>query len=277
MADAKSKPGTALALLDGFELRVDGRFVAVPAHVQRLLAFLAIRRRPQHRVTVAGMLWLDTAQDQASRNLRTSLWRARKLSPDLVETDGSYVAMPSSVRVDLFELIDQAERVLDGSAVVSHVGLGVESLSSDLLPDWSDDWVLIERERVRQLRMHALEAMCAQLREATQYAHAVDAGLAAVAAEPLRESAHRVLIEVYLAEGNVSEALRHLEGFRALLQSDLGVAPSPSLEALVARACQPSAGVSGASGAGGAGGASAAGASGAAGAAGRRLEDVRSP
>jgi DNA-binding SARP family transcriptional activator len=220
----------SLALLDGFELRVDGRFVTVPAHVQRLLAFLAIRRKPQHRTSLAGALWLDTAEDHASRNLRTALWRAGKVSKALVETNGAYVAIKPEVRVDLADAIDHAESVLAGSLVAE----SVRDLAGDLLPDWSEDWVLIERERVRQLRMHALEALCAQLTSLGRFGHAVEAGLAAVAVEPLRESAHRVLIAAYLAEGNLCEAVRHLEEFRALLDESLGVAPSPGLVALVA-------------------------------------------
>jgi DNA-binding SARP family transcriptional activator len=226
---------TALALLDGFELRVDGRFVTVPAHVQRLLAFLAIRRRPQHRTSLAGALWLDTAEDHASRNLRTALWRAGKVSKGLVETNGAYVAIQPDVRVDLADAIDRAESVLAGPSLAWGSASGsVAELGGDLLPDWSEDWVLIERERMRQLRMHALEALCGQLTAAGRFGHAVEAGLAAVAVEPLRESAHRVLIEAYLAEGNLCEAVRHLDDFAMLLDDSLGVAPSPALVALVA-------------------------------------------
>ena len=62
----------------------------------------------------------------------------------------------------------------------------------------------------------------------------MDAGLAAISGEPLRESAHRVLIEAHLAEGNASEALRQYETYRRLLDEELGLAPSPRMRALVA-------------------------------------------
>ena len=58
-------------------------------------------------------------------------------------------------------------------------------------------------------------------------------GLAAVAGEPLRESAHRALITAYLAEGNRSEALRQYRFFRHLLADELGLEPSPLMESLV--------------------------------------------
>jgi DNA-binding SARP family transcriptional activator len=102
-----------------------------------------------------------------------------------------------------------------------------------LLPDWYDDWVVIERERLRQLCLHALEQVSTDAREQGRYAQATEAGLGAVALEPLRESAHRVVIEAYLAEDNASEALRHYQLFERLLDSKLGLRPSPRLQELV--------------------------------------------
>ena len=102
-----------------------------------------------------------------------------------------------------------------------------------LLPDWYDDWVVIERERLRQLCLHALEQLSADAREQGRYAQATEAGLGAVALEPLRESAHRAVIEAYLAEDNASEALHHYRLFERMLDTKLGLRPSPRLHELV--------------------------------------------
>jgi DNA-binding SARP family transcriptional activator len=109
-------------------------------------------------------------------------------------------------------------------------------LSSDLLPDWyEDDWVVVHRERYHHLRLHALEAMCERLTATQRYGEAVEAGLAAVRAEPLRESAHQALVKVHLAEGNRYEATRQYQSCRRLLRNELGLEPSPRLQALLAR------------------------------------------
>jgi DNA-binding SARP family transcriptional activator len=68
--------------------------------------------------------------------------------------------------------------------------------------------VVFERERFHQLRIHALESLCDQLAASRRYVQAEQAGLAAISGEPLRESAHRALIRVYLREGNRGEAIR---------------------------------------------------------------------
>ena len=63
----------------------------------------------------------------------------------------------------------------------------------------------------------------------------MEAALLAVAAEPLRESAHRALLQAHIAEGNMGEALRDYGRYRDLLRRELGVAPSPLIERLVGR------------------------------------------
>jgi DNA-binding SARP family transcriptional activator len=101
------------------------------------------------------------------------------------------------------------------------------------LPEFYEDWVLIERERFRQLRLHGLELLCAKLSALGRHNSAIQAGLAAVTSEPLRESAQRVLIEAHIAEGNMSEAVRCFDAFRTELVTHLGIEPSGSLRALV--------------------------------------------
>jgi DNA-binding SARP family transcriptional activator len=80
-----------------------------------------------------------------------------------------------------------------------------------------------------------LEARCSRFSAQGALALAVDAGIEAVAAEPFRESAHRVLIEAFLREGNGGDAIRQFERYRDIA-SELGLVPSQRLVELVGRA-----------------------------------------
>src|SRR5687767_13003919 len=102
VGDAKSSPQVSLFLLGRFELRTRERVLSLPANVERVLAFLAVRNRPQLRTTVASMLWMDTSGDRAAANLRTELWRLRRTAGPVVVGNGSYLALASDVTVDLF-------------------------------------------------------------------------------------------------------------------------------------------------------------------------------
>jgi DNA-binding SARP family transcriptional activator len=226
-----------LALLDAFELRLAGEPVSLPPSAQRLLALLALHERPLRRLHVAGTLWLDTPEERASANLRSSLWRLNRPGPRLVEATSLQLRLAPEVRVDVRETAALAHRLLAASETPegeSEVELDPARLTGELLPDWYDDWVLIERERLRQLSLHALEALGERLLAAARLGEALEAALAAIAMEPLRESAHRLLIRIHLAEGNAAEAIRQFDFCRRLFRDQLGLSPSPQLEELVA-------------------------------------------
>lgn len=220
-----------LGLLDGFRLRHRGHTLRLQPGAQRLLAFLALHDRPLHRLYVAGRLWTDSEQDHANASLRTTLWRLRRPDCVLVDATPSEMALADDVVVDIREAIERAHRVLDNRGeppdLAGLIGAG------DLLPDLYDDWVILERERFRQLRLHALERLCEDLTAAGSYAAAAEAGFAAIASEPLRESAHRALISNHIAEGNLSEAFRQYRVYCDLARDQLGMAPSPGMRAMM--------------------------------------------
>ena len=234
-----SASGFQVRILNGFELSVMGRVVLIKAGPQRLITFLTLYDRPHPRSYVAGILWPNVVSDRANANLRASIWRLPPQCRLLIELADRYIRLADGVTVDYLDAKALAHRLLDDpesrDADLSR-GARLE-LSSELLPACYDEWVLIERERFRQLRVHALEVQCERLTRVGRYAEAIDAGFAAVCAEPLRESSHRVLISAHLAEGNTSEARRQYALFRQVLGNELGIEPSDDLRNLTAHAC----------------------------------------
>jgi DNA-binding SARP family transcriptional activator len=223
-----------LELLAGFALRCDGTALTLPPGAERLLAYVALHDRPVQRGQVAATLWLDALEARCAANLRSALWRLRQAHHDLLQVSLSHLGLSPGVTVDARESVGRAQRLLSGDIELpcaAHALVG--QLAADLLPDWYDDWVILWRERWRQLRLHALEALALRLAAARRFGEAVEAALAAVAGEPLRESAHRCLIQVHLAEGNRAEALRAYEQLDGLLREELGVRPSGELRRLV--------------------------------------------
>ena len=200
--------------------------------VQRLLAFLALQRGELKRVFVAGTLWIDFNQEAANANLRTTLWRLKQHSHPLVHTTATHLSLAGDVIVDVHEKAAIAQRVNSTDSPFTDRDADGIMLAGELLPDWYDDWVVIERERFRQARLHALEALCYALARKGRYDKAIQLGLTAVADEPLRESAHRAVIRAHLAEGNRNEALRQYELCRRLVRERLGFEPSPETQRL---------------------------------------------
>jgi DNA-binding SARP family transcriptional activator len=221
-------------LLRGFTVRAGRAAIELPQSAQRLVAFLALQDHPRQRLFVAGSLWTDSSEERAAASLRSTLWRLGRACASLVTARGTAIGIADDVSVDLHEVVACGRRIIARPQDHALADLELLTLAGDLLPDWYDDWVLLERERVRHLRLHALESLCGALTERGRYGEATEAGLAAVAGEPLRESAHRAVIAAHLAEGNPGEALRQYELCRCLFAEQLDLAPSPQLDALVA-------------------------------------------
>ena len=231
-------PSTRVTLLDGFALRLgdDTRSAPceLPRAVQRLVAHLGLSRCPDRDV-IAGQLWPDVPEDHAHGSLRSALWRLRRVAPGVVEVSGGSLFLAAGVRVDVRELETWASQALDPHVRGTDAAMPGEELRGRLLPGWDEEWVVLERERLRQLRMHALEALADELAVAGRFGEALEAAYAAVHEEPLRESAHRAVVRVHLAEGNVAEARRAYASFRAVLADALGVAPTSAMTGLLTR------------------------------------------
>lgn len=225
----------ALSLLRGFELRGEDRPLTVPRSAQRVVAFLGLNPGRLSRTFVAGQLWTDANEQRAAAALRTALWRLGGFAAELVRCDGQTLSLHPAVELDVARCSRLAHDMLDSKpGTWTHADLSELRDAGELLPDWYDDWVLIERERFRLMRAHALERLCRDLSSSGRHADATEAGIAAVATDPLRESAHRALIEAHLAQGNSSDALRQYDLCKRLLRRDLDLPPSRALEELTA-------------------------------------------
>jgi DNA-binding SARP family transcriptional activator len=220
-----------LTLLGEFRLQVDGHDVECPVRSQRLLGLLALKSRPVERKVAAAALWPDDPPDRGRASIRAAIFAVRRLPAEVLACEGHVLALGPQVAVDVAAALAQARHALgedDGDAVE----LDLELLQRDLLESWDDEWVAIERERFRQLRLHALESACRRLAMNGSYSSAVDAGLRAISAEPFRESAYRALIEAHIAEGNPFEAARQYRTYTAMMR-ELGIRPSSAIGELV--------------------------------------------
>jgi DNA-binding SARP family transcriptional activator len=227
---------TVLHLFGGPFVTYGRRRVDIPEGSKRLLVFVSLHRGRVERRYAAGSLWPTGDDIRAAGNLRSALWRLNGAGIDLLSTDKYGLAMRDDVFVDSQVVSAWAGRIIGGSASGRDLAMlprGADAF--DLLPRWYDDWALVERERVRQRLLHALEGLSRQLVRMRRCAQAVEAAMMAVEAEPLRESGQRVLIEAYLAEGNWGEARRSLEAYRHVLERELGTEPDPELAAMVQR------------------------------------------
>jgi DNA-binding SARP family transcriptional activator len=223
-----------LCLLGGPVVIKNGQRFEIPEGSKRLLVFVTLNGGRVSRRHAAGALWPCGGDERAAGNLRSALWRLRAAGIDILHADKWRLYLDPQLSVDITQLSRWATRVIEGKADVSDLGtLDLNPEALDLLPGWYDDWVIFERERVRQRLLHAMESLVRRLISHGLFADAVEVAMTAVGAEPLRESAQRVLIEAHLAEGNFVEARGVYLAYAEILAAELGVAPSVELTEIV--------------------------------------------
>lgn len=210
-----------------------GHRTIIPWSGMRLLAYVALQRAPVERASTAGILWPNGTDRRAAGNLRSALWRLRRAGVSLLTADNNFLQLASGLLVDVHVLSDWTGRLAGGLASSDDLARVPTTDAVNLLPGCYEDWALIERERLRQQMLHALEALSRQLADVGRKAEAVAAATVAVSADPLRQSAQHTLIEAHLSEGNVSEARRQFHRYRAVLHRELGIEPASELADLL--------------------------------------------
>ena len=199
-----------------------------------LLAYLALRREPIARSTVAAALWPDELDSDARANLRRHLHHLRRALPevpgiDWLVDDGKLIAWnhaaPASIDVVSFlELVGDAATRADAVALVE----------GDFLADLEDEWLVVERERLRARYLDALLELAIERRHARDFSAAIAFGERLLAEDDLREDVLREIVTARYEAGDRSGALAAFDRFAARLQESIGVEPSPETVALVA-------------------------------------------
>jgi DNA-binding SARP family transcriptional activator len=228
-----SVPRLTVHLLGSPRMTADGQpwIFAAPPGCLALLGFLALRRQPASRAAVAATLWPDQPDDEARANLRRHVHRLKRALPPagdaewlLDERGGlawNHDAAPVDVALFLAGIDDRQPTAET-----------VELYRGDLLEGYEDEWLIVERERLRARYLDALRNLCAARRRSRDFAAAIRYAERLLAHDDLREDALRELMAARYEEGDRSAALATYERFAWRLRETLDVDPMPETVAL---------------------------------------------
>ena len=212
--------------------------------LQSLLARLVLHRSaPQSRRHLAFTLWPDSSESQARTNLRRELHKLRQALPAAdhflsveMQTLQWRSDAPFTLDVADFEqavtAANQAEEAANEPGVRDALAEAVALYKGDLLPSCYDDWLLTERERLRQGYLQALERLIVLLQKQRDYRSAIGYGQQLLREDPLAEEAYLYLIRLYALNGDRARALRVYHTCVTTMQRELGVEPGPATRRL---------------------------------------------
>lgn len=235
-------------------IQLCGRFVAdidgarvedtLPGRRGRILfAYLVLNRGralTREQLLIAG--WGEDAPAETRSALSVLLSKLRHaLGADRLQGRTEIeLLLPQATFVDVEAALEGAHRAESGIAegrwaqawgpagIAYHIA--TRPFLTGLEAPWIDQW----RRRLEEVRLRGLECFAAAglglggpaLAQAEERARML------TALAPYRESGHCILIEALERRGNVAEALRAYERLRVLLREELGIAPSPTLQAI---------------------------------------------
>jgi DNA-binding SARP family transcriptional activator len=213
-----------VTVLGSFTATVDGDPVPFGADAARLVAYLAVHRRPQRLAALAADLWPGLSAATA-RPLLDEAVVAPQEAGFVVAAPGE-LRLADDVAVDLDEAMALVRRLTDAAGrpdgVPADLPAATALLRADILAGEPAAWPAIERERFRQIRLNALEELSGSLSAAGRHAEAVALAEETVRTAPSRESARRALIEAHLAQGEIAEAVAQYDEYQELLRSSVG-------------------------------------------------------
>jgi predicted ATPase/DNA-binding SARP family transcriptional activator/predicted negative regulator of RcsB-dependent stress response len=175
------------------------------------------------RDTMAFSLWPDVSEDEARANLRRALYLLQRWLPDQSEpwffANRRYVQWNAGARytfdVETYESFEQQGRLADAAALYT----------GDLLDGVEDEWIVAERERLRNKQLDVLRRLTGQLRDSGDVAGAIAAAQQALVIDPWQESFVRELIQLRALSGDRAAAIREYRSFEDALRREMNAAP----------------------------------------------------
>jgi len=209
-----------------------------------LVYYLAASGRDHSREALAGLFWAETGDEQARKNLRDVLADLRRsLGPYLNisrQTVGLNLAAPIVIDSRQFEgHLETARHAEQAGERARALRAAVALYRGDFLDglyvaqaEAFEEWMLAERERLRQLALHALHTLVTYSAEQGQYLAGMEDATRLLALDPLREESHRQLMWLLALSGQRSAALARYETLCRILDEELGLEPTDETQAL---------------------------------------------
>jgi len=217
-----------IQLLGDFRIWIDEAPVEglSSAWAQAFVAYLLLHREaPQTRQSLAYRLYPDSTDKQARTNLRQLIHLLRQALPhadQFLDADGQSLQWRSAAPYTLD--VAEFETAAGQAGTAAQLRAAAELYRGELLPACYDDWVLAEREQLRQRYVEVLERLIGRLTEASHYQTAIYYAELLLRQDSLSEETYRLLMRLHAARGDSAGVVRVYQMCAAVLQRELHVA-----------------------------------------------------
>ena len=217
-----------IRLLGQFDLRQEGITIEISSRpAKTLLAYLLLTGGTHHpRERLAGLLWPESTERNARKNLRQALWHLRKSIGErylIADTESIAFSSSSEYWLDTAILEDPVEQNME---------MVVSLYEGELLPGYYEDWVLLERDRLSAVFERKIQRLLTQLLQDQRWTDARSWAERWISKGQIPEAAYRGLMVAFAATGELSKVESSYQRCVEALRVEIGVDPSSETQAL---------------------------------------------
>ncbi len=220
-------------LLGQFHVRLDDEEIEISSQAARaLMAYLVIYDSRKHLIdTLVGLFWADSSPDIGRKYLRNAI----SILQDVLGTDpltgtdyisadrtGVWINPKTEINTDVKTIL----KPLAGSPTIQVLSEELSYYGGNLLPGFSEDWVLLEREKLKAAFNRKIELLLDLLVIEKRWNEVMEWAERWIAIEKTPEAAFRAIMIAHASQGQgflVDEDYKRCE--KALLNKS-GIPPS---------------------------------------------------
>ncbi len=235
----RSMADLSVSLLGPFAASLDGQPLTHfrTRSVQALLIYLVCEsERPHQREVLMDLLWPGMPLTSAQANMRQTLYRLRRIIPEVKGNDGGVPVPFLLTNRQTIQINPDAAYVVDIDAFADLVEIepaqAIEFYRGDFLVDFYlpdsevfEEWAAARRAYFRRQVLSAAESITSIHLQKGDFEAAERLARQQLTIDNLRESSHRQLLEALAGSGSRQEALTHYNDLRQLLRDELGIEP----------------------------------------------------
>jgi DNA-binding SARP family transcriptional activator/predicted ATPase len=228
-----------LRLLGTVEVWHEGQLLTFPTRkALALLIYLAVTGQRHSREQLTALFWPESDAPRGQASLRNALLRLRRslgTAESYLQVDDLFISLDSEIFLDV-QQVAEATTITDVSLWQAAVrAYGGDFLAGFTLPDTPefDDWVGTQRQQFHYYLSDILARLSGAQADAGQIAAGIETAVRWTHHDPLNEAAHHCLMKFHLMAEDKATAWQTYQNYHALLSHELGIEPSPKMQALM--------------------------------------------